>query len=157
MPQCRASGTIRCSTRAGAGCLTARARPNYTPRCWTATPGAAGQAGAGGLPADLTPEGEAAYERGLRAALEAGGKVLREGGDSMDAVIAAVTVLEDDPLFNAGRGAVLNCMGEAELDASVMDGASGRGGAVAAVRHVRNPARLEVGRAPVWTPVNNAP
>src|SRR3546814_9563632 len=50
--------------------------------------------GAGGLPADLTPEGEAAYERGLRAALEAGGKVLREGGDSMDAVIAAVTVLE---------------------------------------------------------------
>src|SRR3546814_20214278 len=60
----------------------------------------------------------------------------------MDAVIAAVTGLEDDPLFNAGRGAVLNCMGEAELDASVMDGASGRGGAVAAVRHVRNPARL---------------
>lgn len=98
--------------------------------------------GAGGLPADLTPEQEAAYERGLRAALEAGGKVLGEGGDSMDAVIAAVTVLEDDPLFNAGRGAVLNCMGEAELDASVMDGASGRGGAVAAVRHVRNPARL---------------
>src|SRR3546814_1492720 len=81
--------------------------------------------GAGGLPADLTPEGEAASERGLRAALEAGGKVLREGGDRMDAVIAAVTVLEDDPLFNEGRGAGLNCMGEDELHALVLDGDTG--------------------------------
>src|SRR3546814_737996 len=85
--------------------------------------------GAGGLPADLTPEGEAAYERGLRAALEAGGKVLRAGGDSLDAVNAAVQGLGDDPLFNAGRGGVPHCKGEAELHASVLDRHTRRGGA----------------------------
>src|SRR3546814_20296170 len=89
--------------------------------------------GAGGLPADLTPEGEAAYERGLRAALEAGGQVLREGGASMDAVIAAVTVLADDPLFKADRGAVLHRMGEAQTDPLGVTAPSGRGGGVAPV------------------------
>jgi beta-aspartyl-peptidase (threonine type) len=68
--------------------------------------------------------------------------VLARGGPSLDAVIAAVTVLEDNPLFNAGRGAVLSAAGHAELDASVMDGRDLRAGAVAGVRHVRSPIEL---------------
>lgn len=85
------------------------------------------------------------------AALRAGYAVLDRGGSSLDAVVAAVVALEDDPLFNAGRGSVFNAAGEHELDAAVMDGASGRAGAVALVRRVRNPvlaARAVMERTP---------
>jgi L-asparaginase / beta-aspartyl-peptidase len=108
--------------------------------------------GAGTLaPADLTPENERAYRAGLERALRAGFSVLDAGGPSLDAVVAAVQVLEDDPLFNAGRGAVVAASGQHELDASVMDGRDLRAGAVTGVRHVRSPialARLVMERSP---------
>jgi L-asparaginase / beta-aspartyl-peptidase len=95
--------------------------------------------GAGGLPRD-----EERIERmrsGAAAAVEAGHAVLAAGGAALDAVEAAVVVLEDDPEFNAGRGAALTEYGRVELDASVMDGTTRAAGAVAAVRGVRNPIR----------------
>lgn len=79
---------------------------------------------------------------GLTAALARGQSILEAGGDALDAVEAAVVALEDDPLFNAGRGAVLTRLGTAELDAAIMDGDTLRAGAVAQVHHVRNPIRL---------------
>lgn len=91
--------------------------------------------------AGMTPEAEAAVRDGIRRALEAGYAVLRDGGTALDAVTAAVVVLEDDPSFNAGRGAVLTNEGTAELDASIMSGRDLAAGAVAGVKHVRNPIR----------------
>jgi L-asparaginase / beta-aspartyl-peptidase len=99
----------------------------------------------------MTPERAASYRAGLAAALDAGYEVLERGGTSLDAVVAAVRRLEDDPQFNAGRGAVLDEDGDAELDAAIMDGAGPRAGAVAAVRHVKNPielARLVMDKSP---------
>src|SRR5215831_13856975 len=99
----------------------------------------------------MTPEREASYRLGLEAALDAGYDVLAGGGTSLDAVIAAVKRMEDDPQFNAGRGAVLDEGGDAELDAAIMDGSGPRAGAVAAVRHVKNPielARLVMDKSP---------
>src|ERR1700761_3226538 len=106
-----------------------------------AGPSLALHGGAGGRIEELSAEGRAPYEQGLTAAYQAGWKVLAAGGDALDAVCASVEVLEDDPLFNAGRGAALTATGRAELDASVMTGA-GRAGAVAASQHARNPVRL---------------
>jgi L-asparaginase / beta-aspartyl-peptidase len=88
---------------------------------------------------ELTPRREKQYCAALAAALRNGYAVLENGGSSMDAVTAAVVALEDSPLFNAGRGATLNAAGEHELDASVMDGATGKAGAVAGVRRIKNP------------------
>ncbi len=99
----------------------------------------------------MTAEHEASYRAGLAAALDAGYEVLERGGTSLDAVIAAVRRMEDDPQVNAGRGAVLDEDGDAELDAAIMDGSGPRAGAVAAVRHVKNPielARLVMDRSP---------
>jgi len=93
-------------------------------------------------PAKMTPERAASYRAGLAAALDAGYAILERGGSSLDAVTAAVRTLEDDPQFNAGRGAVLNHEGDAELDAAIMDGHGARAGAVAGVRHVKNPVEL---------------
>ncbi|HMC18286.1 MAG TPA: isoaspartyl peptidase/L-asparaginase, partial [Gemmatimonadales bacterium] len=93
-------------------------------------------------PAKMTPERAASYRAGLAAALDSGYAILERGGTSLDAVTAAVRIMEDDPQFNAGRGAVLNREGDAELDAAVMDGHGPRAGAVAAVRHVKNPVEL---------------
>ena len=90
----------------------------------------------------LTPELEAAYRAALQAALDAGSAVLKRGGSSLDAVEATIRVLEDDPLFNAGRGAVFTADGRNELDASIMDGGSRRAGAVAGVTRTRNPISL---------------
>ncbi|MBX3694032.1 MAG: isoaspartyl peptidase/L-asparaginase [Steroidobacteraceae bacterium] len=102
--------------------------------------------GAGTLPrAAMTPERDQAYRAGLAAALDAGYAVLDGRGTSLDAVTTAVRILEDDPLFNAGRGAVLTAGGIAELDASIMDGRTLAAGAVAGLRHVRNP--IELARA----------
>jgi beta-aspartyl-peptidase (threonine type) len=95
--------------------------------------------GAGGLPDD--PERAARMRAGATSAVEAGHTVLTGGGDALDAVEAAVVVLEDDPEFNAGRGAALTEYGRVELDASMMDGTTRAAGAVAAVRGVRNPIR----------------
>jgi L-asparaginase / beta-aspartyl-peptidase len=99
--------------------------------------------GAGAVPrAALSPEREQRYRAGLEAALDGGYAVLERGGSSLDAVTAAVRILEDDPVFNAGRGAALTRAGSAELDAAIMDGRNLRAGAVACVRHVKNPVEL---------------
>jgi beta-aspartyl-peptidase (threonine type) len=99
--------------------------------------------GAGAMPrAALNSEREARYRSGLATALDAGFAVLERGGASLDAVATAVRILEDDPLFNAGRGAALTRNGAAELDAAIMDGRQLRAGAVASVRHVKNPIEL---------------
>jgi len=91
--------------------------------------------GAGVICGAVTPR----HRAGLRRALRAGWKVLDAGGASLDAVTAAVVALEDDPLFNAGRGAAYNAEAKHELDAAIMDGATLRAGAVAAVSRIRNP------------------
>ena len=108
--------------------------------------------GAGDIPPhELTAERERAYHAGLACALDAGGQVLARGGSSLDAVVAAVQVLEDDTLFNAGRGSVIAANGICELDASLMEGRDLRAGAVTGVRHVRSPiglARLVMERSP---------
>ncbi len=101
--------------------------------------------GAGDLgPDDPASSGgpEAPRLTGVRRAAEAGLRVLSAGGAALDAVEAAVRLLEDDPTFNAGTGACLNAAGDVELDASIMDGATLRCGAVAVVRDVKNPVTL---------------
>lgn len=94
------------------------------------------------LRSTLPPELETAYRTALRTALAEGHAVLEKGGSALDAVAAAIVVLEDDPLFNAGRGAALNAEGLCELDASIMDGRTLAAGAVAGVKTIRNPIRL---------------
>ncbi len=90
----------------------------------------------------MTPEGEAEYRAALERALSAGYEILKRGGSSLDAVESAVRVLEDDPHFNAGKGAVFTSAGTNELDASIMDGKTLKAGAVAKVRHIKNPIGL---------------
>jgi L-asparaginase / beta-aspartyl-peptidase len=91
---------------------------------------------------DMTPARDSAYRAGLERALRAGHAVLARGGSSVDAVQAAIMVLEDDSMFNAGRGAVVTADGRAELDAAIMDGATLNAGAVAGLHRVRNPIGL---------------
>lgn len=93
---------------------------------------------------DMTAELEAAYLDGLQTALNAGYAVLEEGGTAVNAVKAATVVLEDNILFNAGRGSVFTKKGIQEMDAAVMDGANLGAGAVAGVRNIRNPIELAV-------------
>ena len=90
----------------------------------------------------LTREDERAMRAALNRALDAGNAVLAKGGAALDAVEAAVVVLEESPYFNAGKGAVFNAEGRHELDASMMDGHTRRAGAVAGVTTVRNPVKL---------------
>ena len=89
--------------------------------------------------ASLTPEQDAAYRAALHRALEAGSAVLAAGGSSLDAVQAAIELMEDDPLFNAGRGAVFTAAGRNELDAAVMNGSDLTAGAVAGLTTTRHP------------------
>ncbi len=89
----------------------------------------------------MTPEQEAAYHQALAEILRAGQALLAGGGSALDAVSLAVDLLEDCPLFNAGRGAVFTRDGTHELDAAVMDGATRRAGAVACVRRIQRPLR----------------
>jgi L-asparaginase / beta-aspartyl-peptidase len=99
----------------------------------------------------MTAEMEAQYRAALEQSLQAGYRILADGGSSLDAVEAAVRVLEDSPLFNAGRGAVFTSEGRNELDAAIMDGRTLQAGAVAGVTRVRNPislARLVMERSP---------
>ncbi len=99
--------------------------------------------GAGTIAPDLmTPAREKAYRDALELALRRGHAVLVEGGAALDAVEAAVRVLEDSPHFNAGRGSVFNADGQHEMDASLMNGADLRAGAVAGVQNVKNPVTL---------------
>ena len=88
---------------------------------------------------NMSPEREREYRNALEHALDTGFSVLKNGGKSMDAVIAAITFLEDSPLFNAGKGAVFTYSGKNELDASIMDGSNLKAGAVAGVTTIKNP------------------
>ncbi len=90
----------------------------------------------------MTPEAEQGYRDGLRQAITAAGAVLDKGGSAADAVEAAIELLEDNPLFNAGRGAVFAADGTNQLDAAIMDGATLKAGAVADVQHTRHPIAL---------------
>lgn len=94
------------------------------------------------VPEDMTPELEAAYRQGLDEALEAGYFILKNNGTSEDAVIAATVSLENNPLFNAGRGSVFTNTGGHEMDAAIMCGHDLSAGAVAGVEHITNPVRL---------------
>lgn len=98
--------------------------------------------GAGMLDAAMPESAKAEFRAGLEAALDAGRAVLQSGGKSLDAVEAAIRILEDHPLFNAGRGAVLTREGVAELDASIMEGRTLKCGAVCGVRRVKSPISL---------------
>jgi beta-aspartyl-peptidase (threonine type) len=94
------------------------------------------------LKSSMTPEQEAQYRMKLAEAVDIGYAILEKGGTSLDAVEAVVQRLEDDSLFNAGKGSVFNSDGKVELDASIMDGNTLKAGAVAGVHHVKNPIRL---------------
>lgn len=102
--------------------------------------------GAGSLPrADMSGALEERYRSGLAQALGAGYAILESGGTSLDAVTRAVVLLEDNPLFNAGHGAVFTLDGRNELDAAIMDGSTLKAGAICGVMHIRNP--IELARA----------
>ncbi len=90
----------------------------------------------------MTPEKEKEYRRGLEQSLKAGAAILKEGGSSLDAVEACVRVLEDNPLFNAGRGAVFTSAGTNEMDAAIMDGKTLKAGSVVSLKHIKNPISL---------------
>lgn len=90
----------------------------------------------------MTPEKEAEYEATLQIALDAGSKILADGGSAMDAIKAAIIIMEDSPVFNAGKGAVFTWDGTNELDASIMDGRDRSAGAIAGVKTVKNPILL---------------
>ncbi len=116
-------------------------RDRPAPAGWRATaPVLAVHGGAGRIvPEDFGAQRAAAARRGLGQSLDAGMAVLHDGGTALDAVVAAVLVLEDDEQFNAGRGAVLTAAGSVEHDAAVADGATRRAGAVTCLSGIRNP------------------
>ena len=91
---------------------------------------------------DLSPEQEAAYRAAMNRAIQAGGAVLSKGGSALDAIEATIKLMEDDPLFNAGRGAVFTAEGRNELDAAIMDGKTLAAGSVAGVTRTRHPISL---------------
>ena len=91
---------------------------------------------------EMTPQREREYRAGLERALTAGYEILKRGGSSLDATEAAVRVLEDDPHFNAGKGAVFTSVGTNEMDAAIMDGKTLNAGAVASLKHIQNPVSL---------------
>jgi len=96
--------------------------------------------GAGGIKKEyFTEEQQEAYKAKLQEALNAGYAVLEKGGISLDAVQAAINVMEDSPLFNAGKGSVYNSEGNQEMDAAIMDGKTLNSGAIAGVNHIKNP------------------
>jgi beta-aspartyl-peptidase (threonine type) len=108
--------------------------------------------GAGTIRKDqMTPEREKQYREKLTEAIMAGYAILKDGGSSLDAVVTAVRIMEDSPLFNAGKGAVFTSEGTNELDASIMDGATLKAGAVASLKRIKNPitlARLVMEQSP---------
>ncbi len=94
------------------------------------------------LKEDMTPELESAYQEGLQQALDISYAVLEEGGSAINAVKAALVLLEDNVLFNAGKGSVFTKKGVQEMDAAIMDGSDLSAGAVAGIRNIRNPIEL---------------
>jgi len=120
------------------GLLALPAAAQETPRWTIAIHGGAGTIER----AQMTPERDAQYRAALTAAVEAGADVLRNGGSSLDAIQAAIELMEDDPLFNAGRGAMFTAEGTNSLDAAIMDGETMEAGAVAGASRTRHPIAL---------------
>lgn len=129
------------------GCSTAPPDPSAQ----TSHPGIVIHAGAGNFTLASLGDRQSPMREAMTEALEAGRTVLAANGTSLDAVQAALLILEDSPYFNAGKGAVFNHDGKNELDSSIMDGATMRAGAVAGLKHVKNPvilARLVMEKSP---------
>lgn len=100
---------------------------------------------------DMPPATEAEYRAAMKTAIETGAAILNKGGSSLDAIQATIQYLEDNPLFNAGKGAVFTSDGRNELDAAIMDGATLKAGAVAQITHTRHPiaaARMVMEQSP---------
>ena len=117
--------------------------PDYQPNMETKKIGLAVHGGAGTIDRrNMTPEREREYRAGLQRALTTGYEILKRGGSSLDATEAAVRVLEDDPHFNAGKGSVFTSAGTNEMDAAIMDGKTLAAGAVASLKHIKNPISL---------------
>ena len=115
--------------------LSLTAYPQKSPKYTVVIHGGAGNI----TPANLTAEKAAQYKKKLTEVLLHGDSILRAGGTSLDAVEACVRMMEDSPLFNAGKGAVFTAEGKNELDAAIMDGKTGMAGAVTGVTTIRNP------------------
>ncbi len=145
-----AAGLVALLLGAGSPALHAAGSPKHeaTASDWVVVV----HGGAGAVtPGTYEPEDEAGMRADLAGALEAAGRILAEGGSSLDAVTEAVRRLEDSPHFNAGRGAVFTAEAQNELDASIMLGTTGAAGAVAGVQGIRNPvlaARAVMERSP---------
>jgi beta-aspartyl-peptidase (threonine type) len=123
--------------------ITAERSPDHQPNMESQRIGLAIHGGAGTIErSKLTPEREREYRAGLERALSAGYEILKRGGSSVDATEAAVRVLEDDPHFNAGKGSVFTSAGTNEMDAAIMDGKTLSAGAVACLKHFKNPIGL---------------
>src|SRR5438105_5357220 len=123
--------------------VTAERSPDHQPNMEAQRIGLAIHGGAGTIErSKITPEREREFRAGLERALSAGYEILKRGGSSLDATEAAVRVLEDDPRFNAGKGSVFTSAGTNEMDAAIMDGKTLAAGAVAALKHVKNPISL---------------
>jgi len=117
--------------------------PDHQPNMKTKKIALAIHGGAGTIErSSMTPEREREYRAGLQRALTAGFEILKRGGSSLDATEAAVRVLEDDPHFNAGKGSVFTSAGTNEMDAAIMDGKTLAAGAVACLKHIKNPISL---------------
>ena len=144
----KAWGVLMAAGMAMAASVAAPAQEPQAPHHWAIVV----HGGAGVIErSKLGPEGDAAYRAGLKQAVEAGTAVLDKGGSALDAVEAAIHVLEDDPHFNAGRGSVFTSAGTNEMDASIMDGKTRKAGAVGSVKHIKNPialARLVMEKSP---------
>jgi beta-aspartyl-peptidase (threonine type) len=137
----------RVAGQGGAQPAPAASADTTRPRFMLVVHGGAGTLGR----AEMTPEREARYRESMTRAIRAGYDVLDRNGSALDAVVAVVRTLEDDTLFNAGKGAVFTNAGTNELDASIMDGRTLAAGAVAGVKHIRNPillARLVMEKSP---------
>ena len=91
---------------------------------------------------NMTDSLQKAYEEKLQEAIDVGHKILSEGGTAIEAVQRTINIMENSPLFNSGKGAVLNAEGIAELDASIMDGKTKNAGAISGVQHIKNPINL---------------
>src|SRR5215217_8001421 len=98
--------------------------------------------GGAGPDSEFIKKQQKEYKKGLTEALNAGYRILKDGGSSLEAVEVAVKSLEDNPLFNAGRGSSLNEKAEIEMDAAVMNGKDVKSGAVSIVKNVKNPVSL---------------
>src|SRR5437762_1523081 len=123
--------------------VSSERNPDHQPTMEMKKIGLAIHGGAGTIErTNMTPEREHEYRAGLERALTAGYEILKRGGSSLDATEAAVRVLEDDPHFNAGKGAVFTSVGTNEMDAAIMDGKTLNAGAVASLKHIQNPVSL---------------